>query len=120
MLPKSIAQRLKKALAKHDGGENEQLLIADSYPEVSILFADIVRFSEWSTKIDAERLVKILNILVSAWDSIALTFEVEKIKVGIIILSLLLFYRPSETAICAFVVALSRILSTLLYLCDLL
>lgn len=80
MLPKSIAQRLKKALSKHEQGD-EQLLIADSYPEVSILFADIVRFSDWSTKIDAERLVKILNILVSAWDAIALTFEVEKIKV---------------------------------------
>lgn len=81
MLPKSIAQRLKKALAKPGTSEHQQLLIADSYPEVSILFADIVRFTEWSSKIDAERLVKILNILVSAWDSIALTFEVEKIKV---------------------------------------
>lgn len=81
MLPKSIAQRLKTELARPDTEEDQHVLIADNYSEVSILFADIVHFSDWSANIDADRIVKLLNIIVSSWDAIAITFGVEKIKV---------------------------------------
>lgn len=89
MLPKSIAARLKNSL-----DSSKRVLIADGYANVSILFADIVkfftalslqrniyRFSQWSTTIDAKKLVGILNELVSAWDTVALKNSVEKIKV---------------------------------------
>ncbi|KAH3743690.1 Family 3 adenylate cyclase [Pelomyxa schiedti] len=79
MLPKTIAQRLKNSIASAKD-KTQPLLIADSHPQVSILFADIVKFSEWSTTIDAEKLVEILNGIVSVWDLIALSFKVEKIK----------------------------------------
>ncbi|KAH3742887.1 Family 3 adenylate cyclase [Pelomyxa schiedti] len=79
MLPKSIAQRLKSSIASAKD-KTQPLLIADRHPQVSILFADIVKFSEWSTTIDAENLVEILNGIVSIWDVIALSFHVEKIK----------------------------------------
>ncbi|KAH3765335.1 family 3 adenylate cyclase [Pelomyxa schiedti] len=78
MLPKNIALRLKDCLSSQQSyGE---ALIADSHESVSILFADIVKFSQWSTSIDAQQLVSLLNKLVCAWDALAVRCGVEKIK----------------------------------------
>ncbi|KAH3756682.1 PAS domain S-box protein [Pelomyxa schiedti] len=73
MLPKVIVERLKALKGQHQS-------IADQHSEVSILFADIVAFSSWSTTIDADRLVHLLDMLFSMWDEKAVIFGVEKIK----------------------------------------
>ena len=70
IFPKSIAQRLKR-------GEQ---LIAGSYPEVSILFGDLIGFTEMSSHISATELVRLLNNLVTRFDKRAELLGVEKIK----------------------------------------
>jgi len=70
IFPKSIAQRLKR-------GEQ---LIAGSYPEVSILFGDLIGFTEMSLHISATELVRLLNNLVTRFDKRAELLGVEKIK----------------------------------------
>ncbi|MCB1179809.1 MAG: hypothetical protein KDK36_19690 [Leptospiraceae bacterium] len=70
ILPKNIASRLK------DGESN----IADSFPSVSVLFADIVGFTKLSQTVSPEELVERLNDLFSRFDSISLKLKVEKIK----------------------------------------
>ncbi|MGA1222218.1 MAG: nitrate/nitrite transporter NrtS [Burkholderiaceae bacterium] len=70
ILPNDIAHRLKS-------GES---VIADELPDVSILFADIVGFTEWSSKLSAAELVALLNGLFREFDALAVQFDVEKIK----------------------------------------
>jgi class 3 adenylate cyclase len=70
VLPKNIAERLKK-------GEST---IADSFHEVSVLFADIVGFTKLSQTISPQELVSRLNDLFTMFDKIALDLNVEKIK----------------------------------------
>jgi class 3 adenylate cyclase/CHASE3 domain sensor protein len=70
ILPGPIADRLK-------GGEEP---IADYFPEVTVLFADIVGFTAMSEKISPDDLVKLLNHLFSAFDDSAQDLEIEKIK----------------------------------------
>jgi class 3 adenylate cyclase len=70
ILPQSIADRLKK---------NEQN-ISDTYPSVTILFADIVSFTQMSAKKSADDLVKLLNELFSKFDKRSSALGVEKIK----------------------------------------
>ncbi len=70
ILPAQIAERLK-------GGERE---IADSFPEVSVLFSDIVGFTEMSARIGARQVVDTLNEVFGLLDELALKHNVEKIK----------------------------------------
>ena len=70
ILPPEIAERLV-------GGEE---LIADRFAEVSILFADVVGFTELSTQLSATELVEMLNQLFSLFDGLAEKYQVEKIK----------------------------------------
>jgi len=70
ILPASVAQRLKQ----HDG------LIADRLPDVSVLFADIVGFTELSQRRPPEIVVGILNRLFTAFDELADFWGLEKIK----------------------------------------
>ena len=70
ILPESIAVRLKN-------GESN---IADSFQEVSVLFADIVGFTKLSQSVTAWELVIKLNDLFSRFDRISLSLGVEKIK----------------------------------------
>jgi adenylate cyclase len=70
VLPKSIADRLKYA----------QQTIADSYDEVSVLFADIDNFTAFSSRISPTEQVKLLNQLFSDFDQIAEQLGLEKIK----------------------------------------
>lgn len=69
ILPLSIAERLKQG----------ELTIADNF-EVTVLFADIVGFTEFSNQMSPESVVEFLNIIFSQFDSIVETFKVEKIK----------------------------------------
>ncbi len=70
VLPASIAERLK---------QGEQV-IADSFQEVTVLFADIVGFTPLSRQIGPEALVTLLNEVFSAFDSLAVRYGLEKIK----------------------------------------
>ena len=70
ILPESIADRLKE-------GEQQ---IAQSFPAVTILFADIVGFTELSQRIEAAQLVGFLNEIFSGFDILCDQYELEKIK----------------------------------------
>ena len=70
ILPIPIASRLKK-------GEKN---IADNFEDVTVLFADIVGFTELSTRLTADKVIKMLNNLFLQFDSAAYDNGVEKIK----------------------------------------
>lgn len=70
ILPKPIAELLKQ-------GHNT---IADSFGEVTVLFADIVDFTKLSAHISATELVNKLNEIFSAFDRLTLKHGLEKIK----------------------------------------
>ena len=70
VLPASIALRLK-------AGDK---VIAESFPDVTILFADLVNFTQLSSRISARELVNILNEIFSEFDRLAEKHGLEKIK----------------------------------------
>ncbi len=70
ILPRAIAERLK-------GGERT---IADSHAEVTVLFADLVGFTQLSTKTSPQELVTLLNEVFSHFDRLAERHGLEKIK----------------------------------------
>jgi PAS domain S-box-containing protein len=70
ILPEPIAQRLKQ----------EQGSIADSFEEVSVLFADIVGFTQIASSISPTELVDLLNQIFSTFDHLADRHGLEKIK----------------------------------------
>jgi guanylate cyclase len=69
-IPMSIATRLKR-------GEER---IAESYPETTVLFADLVGFTPWTRQTDPARVVDFLDELFSQFDDLAAERVVEKIK----------------------------------------
>jgi adenylate cyclase len=78
VLPQAIADRLKgrpEVLA-----DNFAEVIVDSFPDVTVLFADIVGFTKFSEGVTAEILVEVLNEIFTRFDSIADHRGVEKIK----------------------------------------
>jgi adenylate cyclase len=70
ILPPSIAERLLK----------QQQTIADSFAEVTVLFADIVGFTQLSTQMSAPEVVNLLNQVFSRFDELAEYYGLEKIK----------------------------------------
>ncbi len=70
ILPQPIADRLKE-------GES---IIADSFDEVTVLFADIVGFTPLSAPMSPKTLVFLLNGLFSTFDQLAEKHGLEKIK----------------------------------------
>jgi class 3 adenylate cyclase len=70
ILPEPIAQRLKQ----------EENTIADSFAEVTVMFADIVGFTQLAAETPAIELVEILNVIFSEFDQLADEHGLEKIK----------------------------------------
>lgn len=70
ILPKPIAERLK----------NGEETIADSFDEVTVLFADLVNFSKFSETMQPEIIVSLLNHIYSEFDRLASQLGLEKIK----------------------------------------
>ena len=70
IMPRSIAEKLK----------NNIKTISMDNPEISVLFADIVSFTEMSEKISSEKIVGFLNDMFSQFDDLTETYGVEKIK----------------------------------------
>jgi len=78
VLPQAIAKRLKGR--PEIAAENFTTVIADSFPEVTVLFADIVGFTKFSEGVSAEVLVDLLNDIFTRFDGIADSRGLEKIK----------------------------------------
>ncbi len=70
ILPKPIAEQLKNGIKP----------IAESFPKATVLFADLVGFTEFSAKIPPNELIALLNDIFTAFDHLAEQYEVEKIK----------------------------------------
>ena len=70
ILPESIATRLK----------DEENAIADSFNNVTVLFADIVGFTELSSQLPPDLVVGLLNQIFSRFDRLAEFHQLEKIK----------------------------------------
>lgn len=70
ILPKAIADRLKETTRT----------IAENYEAVTVLFADLVEFTEFSRGISPETLVSLLNDIFSSFDQLADQHHLEKIK----------------------------------------
>lgn len=69
ILPTPVAERLKR-------GD----LIADSFEDASVLFADIVDFTLWSGRQTPEQVLSTLNIIFSKFDALVDSYGLEKIK----------------------------------------
>lgn len=70
ILPEAIAERLKQ-------GEST---IADSFADVTVMFADLVGFTKLSANLSPAELVELLNDIFSAFDDLADKYGLEKIK----------------------------------------
>jgi adenylate cyclase len=70
ILPKAIAERLKQ-------GEST---IADSFSDVTVMFADLVGFTKLSARLTPTELVGLLNNIFSNFDQLAEQYDLEKIK----------------------------------------
>lgn len=70
ILPAVIAGRLKEGEAT----------IAETYPEVTILFADIVGFTQLSARLGPRQIVSMLNDVFGRFDALSGQHQVEKIK----------------------------------------
>jgi adenylate cyclase len=78
VLPPSIADRLKGLPEIITDSLSE--VIADSFSDVTVLFADIVGFTKFFSGVSPERLVAILNEIFTEYDTIADNRGLEKIK----------------------------------------
>lgn len=70
VLPQVIAQRLKQG----------ETTIADYFSEATVLFADLVNFTELSAKNSPTEIVNLLNSVFSTFDRLADQYRLEKIK----------------------------------------
>jgi class 3 adenylate cyclase len=70
ILPGPIAQELKR----------QERTIADSFAEATVMFADIVGFTEMASQTDPIELVEILNVIFSEFDQLTEEHGLEKIK----------------------------------------
>jgi adenylate cyclase len=70
ILPKPIAVRLQE----------KQGVIADSFGDVSVLFADLVGFTDFSSEKTPRELVELLNLIFSEFDQLTERHGLEKIK----------------------------------------
>ena len=70
VLPASVAERLK----------NEEGVIADAHDDVTVLFADIVGFTQLAERLTPPEVVALLDRMFARWDELALRHGVEKIK----------------------------------------
>lgn len=85
VLPAAIVERLKgQGSIPANGYKVKQgsfiPLIADSFADVTVLFADIVDFTKFASNVDPKKLVVVLNEIFTIFDVIAENCELEKIK----------------------------------------
>jgi adenylate cyclase len=78
VLPQAIVERLKARPAATDGFPE---IIADGFPEATILFAGLHDFSRLTENMAATELVALLNNVYSGFDTIVQKLGLEKIKI---------------------------------------
>lgn len=74
-----LSQKSRKKRSRH-GRRQRREPIADHFADATILFADIVGFTELSSNISAAEVVAILNTIFSEFDELAEHHQLEKIK----------------------------------------
>jgi adenylate cyclase len=70
ILPAPIAEQLKQGREK----------IAESFEDVTVLFADVVDFTPWAARRDPGEVLDVLNAIFSTFDRLADHYGLEKIK----------------------------------------
>ena len=75
VLPEAIIDRLKGR-----GPRLDDVLIAERYAEATVLFADLVGFTEQAARTDPDELIATLDGVFTRWDDLADRFGLEKIK----------------------------------------
>ena len=70
ILPSPVAERLKRA----------EQPIADGFADATVMFADIVNFTQVATHLTPDQVFSMLNEVFSAFDELAERFGLEKIK----------------------------------------
>lgn len=74
VLPKAISSRLR------DSEDHESVQIADQYESVTVLFADVVGFTEFASGRSPMQVVRLLNRVFGSFDALADKYHLEKIK----------------------------------------
>ncbi len=104
ILPKPVAERLKQG----------QQVIADDFPAVTVLFADIVDFTSLAARMPAQDVVALLNAVFSRFDWLAERHGLEKIKTigdAYMVVGGLPTVRPDHAqAVAAFALDILRVL----------
>jgi adenylate cyclase len=75
ILPVGIIDRLK---IREPGFDDDR--IAERYAEATVLFADLVGFTERAARMDPDELIDMLDEVFNRWDELADRFGLEKIK----------------------------------------
>jgi adenylate cyclase len=70
ILPASVVERMRKG----------EVGIADRFPEATILFSDLVGFTNLASRSSPGQIIEILNNLFSSFDALAKRLKLEKIK----------------------------------------
>ena len=70
VLPEPVANRLKE----------REGIIADDFPAVTVLFADLVGFTPLADRLSANEVVALLDRVFASWDELAVRHGTEKIK----------------------------------------
>jgi class 3 adenylate cyclase/signal transduction histidine kinase len=70
ILPKTIVDRMRRG----------ELVIADRFDEVTVLFSDLVGFTNLASRLSPTRTINLLNELFTSFDRLATEFGLEKIK----------------------------------------
>ncbi len=90
ILPETVADRLMT---------EDQRIIADNFSDVSVLFADIVNFTQLSNQMPPKDIVHLLNQIFSMFDQLAQEYNLEKIKTigdAYMVVAGLPHYRPDH------------------------
>ncbi|WP_309891676.1 adenylate/guanylate cyclase domain-containing protein [Archangium sp.] len=70
ILPKPVADRLKQG----------QRIIVENFPDVTVLFADLVEFTRFAAEHSAPDVLQVLNMVFSSFDQLTDELGVEKVK----------------------------------------
>ncbi|XP_022216491.2 adenylyl cyclase X E-like [Drosophila obscura] len=75
-----LARKGRGLAAIRSPGVMEHIMAIQIHPEVSILYADVVNYTQLTTTLDVETLVRLLHGLFGRFDMAATHFEVQRIK----------------------------------------